>query len=220
MDGLPKQTEPVNPPLQGFEQAQGAYEAKLERLREAAVEWGVRPYTPEGAFIGAMIGAIAELGTMALSIGARLEATVYRGEIAVEKRVRVAESEVKGLQLALHESARLLSDAKQALTKIGADREQLIREAVSTMSKDITTSLQRPMMVRATNLNTERLWIRYMMAGVAGIGILLTGLIMGEVDAAKPGMTELAIRQCAENPVTDGKGTAYCQLNRLQAGLH
>jgi hypothetical protein len=220
MDNLPKQTEPTHPPFQGFEEASRAYEAKLERLREAAVEWGVRPHTPEGAFMGGLIGAIAELGTMALSIGARLEATVYRAEIAMEKRVRVAESEVKALQLALRESASLLDKAQKALTLVEVDKERIIKTAVSVMSADITEALRRPMTVRATNLNTERLWIRYMMAGVAGIGVLITGLIMGEVDAAKPGMTELAIRQCAESPVTDGKGTAYCQLSRLQAGLH
>ena len=220
MDALPQPARPTIPLLDSFEQAQAAYKAKLEALREAALEWGVRPHTPEGAFISAMIGSIAELGTMSLSIGARLEATVQIADVAVDKRLRVAETDVKALQLALHESARLLSDAKQALTKIGADRDQLIREAVATMSKDIMETLQRPLLVRATNLNTERLWVRYMTAGAVGIGVLLIGLIMGEVDAAKPSMTEMAIRACAADPVTDGHGHAYCDLRHLQAGLH
>jgi len=220
MNTLPQMARPALPLLDSFEEAQAAYKARLNTLREAATEWGVRPRTPEGAFISAMIGSIAELGAMSLSIGARLEATVPIADGALEKRLRIADADVKALQVALHESAHLLSDAKQALTTTGTDRDQLIREAVATVSKDIIETLQRPLMIRTTNLNTERLWARYIVAGAVGIGVLLVGLVMGEVNAAKPGMTEMAIRACAADPVMDGHGHAYCDLRHLQAGLH
>lgn len=196
------------------------FETTIKDLETASLNWAARPHSPEGRFISAMIGSMRGFAELALNIASDGKEAIGILESVADRRLQIAEKDVEKMKLALEESASLLDKAKKTLTLVEVDKERIIKTAVSVMSADITEALRRPMTIRATNLNTERLWVRYMMAGVAGIGVLLTGLIMGEVDAAKPGMTELAIRQCAANPVTDAKGTAYCELTHLQAGLH
>ena len=196
------------------------FEKTIQDLETAAAGWAARPYSPESRFIGAMIGSMRGFAELALNIASDAKQAIGALEAVADKRVQIAEKDVEKMKLAIADSARLLNNAKETLTLVEKDKERIIHAAVATMSRDIMEALQRPLMIRATNLNTERLWVRYIVAGAVGIGVLLVGLVMGEVNAAKPGMTELAIRECAADPVTDGHGHAYCDLRHLQAGLH
>lgn len=196
------------------------FETTIQDLETASLNWAARPNSPESRFISAMIGSMRGFAELALSLASDGKEAIGILESVVDRRVQIAEKDVEKMKLALEESASLLDKAKQTLTLVEVDKERILKTAVSLMSADITEALRRPMLVRATNLNTERLWIRYMWAGAAAAGLLFLGLFMGELNATKPGMAELAIRQCAANPVTDGKGKSYCDLSHLQAGLY
>lgn len=151
------------------------FDSRVADLRASAQEWIVRPHAPEGAVISALIGSIAELGDLAVDTGAALQEIVARAEAGVHARLRVAEEEVARLRWTVGESTEVLKKARNELANVEHDRKKLAAMAVANLTNEIVTMLKPHFVMRTVNISRDWMLRTWVIAGLAGVAIFLSG---------------------------------------------
>lgn len=203
------------PPGKRMPAARIRYDDRLTALREAAQEWGIRPSTPEGAVISALIGAIAETGDLSLSIGTDFAGMVESAERAAADKLKTVEAEVERLRVSLSDSAALIDRAREALSNVDKEREHLAANVARSMAGDIVKALKPQLAAEVTIRNRNRNWQGFGLAALGTLGVVMFGFVLGSWQISGPSVAESAIERCVKAPSLDTTGHAWCDLSSL-----
>lgn len=189
------------------EAAREELQRRIEALRRAMVDFGVRPGHPEAVLFGAMMSTQMAFGDMALEMGRTID-----GVIAAARELN--ESELERLREATTLADLTTRQAKGALIAAEVEQQRAVGQVVKTMAPQLIEVLRDTVVLKEWRYN-KRLNLLFR-TKVVGLALLLIvggyALRTWETwDAAA------SVARCVASAERNVAGRLYCPLDVMVA---
>ena len=200
--GAPAGKEP-SPPILSVAPVQSGkdFAAVLQRVEEAARQWGLRPDHPEGQFVSALLGAIDWSGRVIETAQAEFKLMFRQDRDTAELELARAREITKAANIAL-------SQARTAQIALQVEQENLVFRMMKEVMPLFIEKLQGALVLREESWNAGVRRRRYAVTGLVTLGLFLGGY--GVCAWQNRGATSL-LGQCMAHPVPSN-GRIYCDV--------
>ncbi|MBR0641226.1 hypothetical protein [Plastoroseomonas hellenica] len=187
------------------EAAREELQHRIEALRRAMVDFGVRPGHPEAVLFGAMISTQMAFGDMALEMGRTID-----GVIAAARELN--ESDLERLREATTLADLTTRQAKGALIAAEVEQQRAVGQVVKTMAPQLTEILRDTVVLKEWRHN-KRLNLLFR-AKVVGLAILL---VVGgyALRTWETWDATASIARCMASAERNTAGRLYCPLDAM-----
>lgn len=198
------------------------FQARLETLRNAAEEWGVRPEHPEGIFISTMIGTQAGFADLALSLGESLHAIVRDARATAEEELarqrvltqqtRVALENANGAILNMEEGARVV------IARLEAEKTKVTTQLIDRIVPDMIRGVKDALVIKERRRDQNMEWTRAVGAAGLTLALVISGYVWGTWSdwgmSSRIESVGAAIERCqVTSKWADDKGHRLCQIS-------
>jgi hypothetical protein len=157
--------DPVEPTPDGW---RAGFDRRMAEIDASLREWGVQWHEPEGRFISALLGAIAQLGELTSAGCGRMEETVRAARAAAQADLEQAR------ELTRHAHASI-SQARNAQLLLHVERENLVSRMIKETLPLFAERLKEVLVIRERSWNSDVRRRRYAAAGAVVLAIFLGG---------------------------------------------
>lgn len=159
------------------------FQQRLQALRNAVEQWGVRPDHPEGTFVSTMIGTQAGFAELALSLGKALEACVVEAKAIADEelaRQRVVLQQTKAaLQALSGAQADMEAKGKLALERLELEKTKVTTQLVERIVPDMVRGVKEAIVIKEKRYNHSVEFNRAVGIGGAMLGLVVLGYAWG-----------------------------------------
>lgn len=191
-------------------QLRAGFDERIQALREAAEDWGVKPHHPEGAFVSAMIGTQVGFVEVALGLAAGFE------KVIADARTMAKES-AKQQQLATAAAQQSLKLARSAADVLETEKVKVTTEMIKRVVPELVKGVREAVVIRERRYNRYVEWRRAILSGAALFGLVISGYIWRTVQdwslLSQTSYENTAIQRCQDTSLyKDANGQLLCQL--------
>ncbi len=159
------------------------FQGRLDALRAAAREWGVRPDHPEGMFLSAMIGTQVGFVDIALSLAESLDAVVRAAHATAEEELARQRVVTQQTRMTLDRASTVVrafeDDSRAVIAKVEADKAAAIEGFLRDAMPQIVRAVREGVAIRERRHNAVVAWRSTLVAGAVMVGLVLAGYLWG-----------------------------------------
>ncbi len=198
------------------------FQASLEALRSAAMEWGLQPEHPEGIFVSTMIGTQAGFAELALSLGEALHAIVRDARVTAEEELarqrvltqqtRVALENASGAILNMEEGARVV------IARLEGEKTKVTTQLIDRIVPDMIRGVKDALVIKERRRDQNMEWTRALGAAGLTLALVISGYVWGTWSdwgmSSRIESVGAAIERCqVTSKWADDKGHRLCQMS-------
>jgi hypothetical protein len=212
---------PAQPVALEAASARAGFQARLDALREAAEEWGVRPDHPEGRFISTMIGTQAGFGELALTLAEALDGMVKEARATAEDELARQRVITERTRHALSQASAVIENletgTRLAVERIEVEKTEVLTQMVKDILPEMTRGVREALVIRERRYNHEREWRRAIGIGALMISLVFAGYLWGTWGdwglSSRVQRIGAAMERCElTSRWTDDKGNRLCEI--------
>ena len=178
----------------------------LERVQEAARDWGIRPDLMEGRFVSALLNAVSWTGRISESAQAEFRQLFQKQRDQAEVELARAREITRAANAAL-------GQARNAMISLQVERENVVVRMIHETMPMFAKELRGALVIREKALNDGVRLRRFLIAAMVTLGVFLGGYtVRAFADADAVG----ELGRCMAHPL-QAQGRLYCDVTRFGA---
>jgi hypothetical protein len=183
------------------------FSAVLEKVQDAAREWGIRWDFLEGRFVSALLGAVGWSGRVTQSAHAELREIFKKQRDLAELELARAREITKAANAAL-------GQARSALINLQVERENVTLRMIHETMPMFATELRKALIYRVKDESDRLRMQRFFVAAVFTLCVFVGGFgLRAWNDSAAVG----ALGHCLAHPL-QAQGHLYCDVTSFRDG--